>query len=471
MSKEELKALQKKIIKNVKFYRDINTDTYFAKFHFRGHYEVHSVNSPIFIAFLNSSLRSLTKKIDTADWHEVINIEKERVLLNDDPVDIYRRIAGDEKSVWYFLADKDWSCVYATKKDWSVITNYDKLFIKKKNTKSQVVPVSDKSEDRLIKYVNLCTRDYLLFKINLIHSLFYESAHYIGIISSDFGSGKTILTQLWRRIVDPANAEFTSLSANVDDFKIQLANNDFVMLDNTRKLKTDFSDIICGAVTGSSFSLRQLYTDFTELILKVKNTFVINGIDIVPRRQDLLSRCLLFELLPLDDERRIPASDFWKSFEKDLPYILGDIFDTICIALQKLETLGNATFGRMADASREMLAIALALGVSQDEFFTMLSENQEKLKIACARENEIVTALLEYMEATSKDYIMGTVSNIYNDIKDFRKGNLKNFPKSPSLLSRKINELKPLLLSSGISVTSVIQKDGTHMTITRTPQV
>ena len=140
----------------------------------------------------------------------------------------------------------------------------------------------------------------------------------------------------------------TSLSSDIDDFKIRLANNDFVMLDNTTKLKNDFSNIICGAVTGSSFSVRQLYSDFTELILKVKNVFVINGIDIVPRRQDLLSRCLLFELLPISDNIRRTEAEFWSSFDKDLPYISGDIFNIICNALKILETPGDVSSGRMA---------------------------------------------------------------------------------------------------------------------------
>lgn len=236
MSKEELKTLQKKIMRNVKIYREDNTDNYYAKFYFRGHYEVHPVNSPMFYAFLNSSLRKLTNKYDSADWHEIINVSKENTLLNDTPVNVYKRLAGDEKAVWYFLADRDWSCIYATKDGWSVINDHDKLFIKSKNMKQQVIPVSDGNHDRLRNYVNLNNNDYLLFKINLIHNFFFVSSHYIGIINANFGYGKSMLTRLWRRIVDPANAEFTSLSANIDDFKIQLANNTFVMLDNTRKL-------------------------------------------------------------------------------------------------------------------------------------------------------------------------------------------------------------------------------------------
>lgn len=471
MSQNDIKSLQNQILSQVVFYQDLNSNDFFAKYFFRGHYEVHPVGSAMFLAFLDSSLRTLSNnKYQTADWSEAIKIKKQDCLLNDSPVEIYKRLAGAQNEIWYFLADKDWSCIYLNKAGWSRVTNYDPLFIKKKNTKEQILPISDGHSDRLRPYVNLSQNDYLLFKINLAHCFFYKSSHHIGVLSSEFGSGKSTLTRVCRRIVDPAHAEFTSLSTNIDDFKIQLANNDFVMLDNTSKLKNDFSNIICGATTGSSFSVRQLYTDYTELILKVKNIFFINGIDIVPRRQDLLSRCLLFELLPISNTNRKTEAEFWASFEKDLPYILGDIFDTICDALKILESLEDVPSGRMADATKEMLAIALAMGVSQAEFYGLLEDNAEKLKSACAKEQELIVALLEYMESNSKDYIVGTVANIYNEIKNFKKGNLKNLPKSPSLFSRKINELKPLLLSSGISVTSVTQKDGTHMTITRTPQ-
>ena len=76
MHKDELKALQKKVVASVQFYRDVNTDTYFAKFKFRGHYEVHAISSPFFKAFLNSSLRNISNKYDVSDWLEILTIEK-----------------------------------------------------------------------------------------------------------------------------------------------------------------------------------------------------------------------------------------------------------------------------------------------------------------------------------------------------------------------------------------------------------
>ena len=99
----ELKNFQKTILKNVEFFMDENTDDFYAKYKVNGHHEVHKVTSPMFIAYLDSTLRSTSKKFETADWSEAIKVKKQNCLLNDNPCRIYKRLAGDEKSVWYFF--------------------------------------------------------------------------------------------------------------------------------------------------------------------------------------------------------------------------------------------------------------------------------------------------------------------------------------------------------------------------------
>lgn len=295
MASNELKILQKKILGNIDFFINDKNSELFARYKVNGHFEVYPANSEMFIAHLDSSLRKASTKFDTADWSEALKVKKQDALIADNKFDVFKRSASDDANVWYFLADKDWSCVHVTKSGWTVTTNYEPIFSKNSNTKAQVIPVSKKGADRLKKYANLNKDDYKLFKINLIHGFFYKSSHYMVIFDSDFDSGKTTLVRVVRRIVDPAKHDFTSLSSNIDDFKAQLVNNNIVMLDNTARLNAEFSNLISGAVSGSSVSKRKLYTDFCEIVQAVKCVFYITGIDIVPKKQDLISRCLLFK--------------------------------------------------------------------------------------------------------------------------------------------------------------------------------
>lgn len=75
------------------------------------------------------------------------------------------------------------------------------------------------------------------------------------------------------------------------------------------------------------------------MILTLKNIIVLNGIDIVPKKADLLERSLLFELEKITPDRRMTDKEFWTNFRKKRAKILGAIFDTISKALAIRETL------------------------------------------------------------------------------------------------------------------------------------
>lgn len=454
------------IINNVKFFRD-SSNEYYAKYSWNNHEEVVKVSSSRFLAYLDKSLRSTTGKPLVRNWSNLILMKKQDCELSNVITEVYSRIANNDEKIVYFLADDDWRYVEVTKNSCNIVNSSEFLFIKKANMSEQAEPKFNDTTDRLRKYVNLQDDSYLLFKINLIQEFFIKSSHFASVISSPFGSGKSTFTKIWRAIIDPANAEVSILSNNPEDFKVQLANNIVITLDNTRKLKNEFSDLICGAVTGTSFSKRTLYTNSEETILKLKNIFIVNGIDAVPRNQDLISRSLLFELNSIPDNKRISEAEIWKSFKADLPYILGDIFNTLSKALQILETLTLKSSGRMVDATLEMLAIAIAMGISEDEFYKLLKENQQRLAYVCSKHNDFVSAIEDYFETLSRHKIEGKVSDVYSAIKDFKKGDIKYFPKSPSAFSRKIKTEESALLASGIKFFTQEKKDGTYITIIR----
>lgn len=141
-----------------------------------------------------------------------------------------------------------------------------------------------------------------------------------------------------------------------------------VAFDNTKKLSDDFSDVLCAATTGTTFTKRKLFTDIDMMILTLKNIIVLNGIDIVPKKADLLERSLLFELEKITPDRRMTDKEFWTNFRKKRAKILGAIFDTISKALAIRETLKLEETHRMSDAYTDMCAIALALDIPLDEF-------------------------------------------------------------------------------------------------------
>lgn len=293
--------------------------------------------------------------------------------------------------------------------------------------KKQVVPISGGDLKELLRqFVNMKDNNFILFLIHLVQCFFDSSSHFISIISSSQGTGKSTLTNLMQLLIDPSESLKTLLPSSSDELKNHLTNNTVVAFDNTKKLTDEFSDILCSAVTGTSYTKRELYTNSNVIIRKIKNIIILNGIDIVPNKTDLLERSLLFELEKIPQEKRIPDKVYWNNFEEKRPYILGAIFDTISKAIKIKKTLKLEKTHRMSDAYTDMVAIALAIGVSQEEFITIFNENIAKLEETRSEENFFCNTIKDYLE---KEYAQrkGKVSVLYDRMKPFPNNESKFF--------------------------------------------
>jgi len=76
---------------------------------------------------------------------------------------------------------------------------------------------------------------------------------------------------------------------------------------------------------------------------------MLNGINLVASRDDLLDRSVLFRLDRIGKEWRKTESEFWQEFEQDRPFILGAIFDALAGALRIYPQVKLPALPRMAD--------------------------------------------------------------------------------------------------------------------------
>ena len=274
--------------------------------------------------------------------------------------------------------------------------------------------------------------------------------------------------QLMRTLIDPSKTGSTIMPSNEGDLKNLLANGYMVCFDNTAALTTKFSNILCAAITGSKEAKRKLYTDCDQIILSLHNLVVLNGIDVVPHKSDLAERSLLFELQPISKGRRKTDDVFWKDFQQDRAAILGAILDTLAKAMTLLPSVEHKGLHRMADANLEMIAIAMALGLPQDEFQKILDDNKKKLQDAYNRMNPFLEFVVSFMRGRS-DVDMAAEA-LYREMQSKIVGSGKFFPESPSALSRKLNQEREALLEEGYEFSRGEKKrDHNHLVIRRIP--
>lgn len=476
MKKEEAdeKLMQEILDDEVTFYSDVdNPTTVYVEYPtFTGACAFESINSPMFEAYLGFRYRELSGDNILPDYGKLLAIERQNLLFRqENGVRINRRVAGSitKGTIGYFLADREWSLILIKAKGWKKAKSKKLKFLRSVFDEAQVEPVGGGNLLNLLgKYINMDQDSIALFVVHVVQAFSRYSSHFAAILSSNKGTGKTTLTKVMRALVDPSETGATLMPSSEGDLKNMLANNYMVAFDNTAALSGSVSNVLCAAITGSKAAKRKLYTDCDEIVLNLHNLVVLNGIDIVPYKSDLAERSLLFELQPIDKEKRKTDAEFWGNFEKNRPKILGAIFDTLVKAMELMPMVEHKDLHRMADANVEMIAIAMALGISQEGFQKILDNNKKKLQEAYNQSNPFVEFVVSYMWGKSEVNMAAT--DLYRDMHSQIVGTAKFFPESPSMLSRRLNQEKEALFSLGYEFSKGEKKrNNNYLVIRRIP--
>lgn len=475
MSKEADNKLIKSILDdNVRFFCDQDNplEVYVEYPEPDGSLATVSVRSQMFRAFLGYQYMIESGENVPPDFEPIIQGKIcETQYLRENMIQKLRRVTGSltQGKIAYFLADDQWTTLFIKETGWKAGKSKKVKFTKSPLDDGQVMPIPGGDLLGLLRrYVNMDDEDFFLFTVYVVQAFSRTSSHFAAIISSEKGTGKSTLTKLLRDLIDPSKAGVPLMPSNDGDLKTYLADSYVVCFDNTAVLSNKFSNILCAAITGSKAAKRKLYTDCDHIILNLHNMVVINGIDIVPYQSDLAERSLLFELRKISKENRMTDAAFWASFQKDRPLILGAIMDTLVKAIQILPTLQTQSLHRMADANLEMLAIAVALGRTEEEFQELLEKNNQKLQESYAENNAFVNAIVDFVRKHGNQD--EPASKVYDRLKGTKAREIKDFPNSASALSKRLNREKDALEQLGIRFSKHKKNDYNYITLSRIPQ-
>jgi hypothetical protein len=77
-----------------------------------------------------------------------------------------------------------------------------------------------------------------------------------------------------------------------------------ISLDNLSHIPVWLSDALCRLATGGAFGTRQLYENTEEVLIEAKRPVILNGIEELTTRGDLLDRSLVLTLPAIPDDKR-----------------------------------------------------------------------------------------------------------------------------------------------------------------------
>ena len=260
-----------------------------------------------------------------------------------------------------------------------------------------------------------------------------------------------------RRLIDPSSLELLSFPTRKEELVQQLSHHWTPFYDNVTTMPEWLSDALCRAVTGEGFSKRELYTNDEDMIYSFRCCIGINGINIAGTKADLLDRALLFGLERIKSENRKDEQTFWKQFEENCPLILGAIFEALSRAITIRPTVKVKELPRMADFTLWGCAISEAIGSTQDAFLVAYRTNIGRQNDEAIQEHPVASAIVAFMQDQNK--WAGTSTELLYLLEDLaisEKINIKQstWPKTPQLLTRRLNEVKTNLETIGINIRS-----------------
>ena len=417
------------------------------------------VESPQFSELLLLKIMEASKDGKVPNIGQCIKLLKAHFTYNETlpTIHVYKRIAGNLSSgIEYDLCDSKGQSVHITEGGWKIAPHKAK-FITPSLAQPQVSPKKTKTSlfALLSTFVNLKGSQFKLFIVWLVQ-IFCCGTSYAILLMAEKGSGKSMLCRIIKKIADPGKVDICHKPKKMEDLAVLLSNCRLVCLDNIGSLSKEESDLLCGAITGTTDVKRSLYTNNEMSVSTLHNIVVINAISAIPGEADLAERFLLFKLKKLTGDILKTDEEFWAEFDENLPYVLGAIFDTLAKAMQikkMKKQVGDKH--RLSQAFVDMLCIAEALGISETEFREMLAENVATMN-AERGDVPVVEAVKEFMARQgAKRKESGTSSEMYQRIRSNYSGDKNLLPRSASAFSKKLNLEKDSLAEAGINVSII----------------
>ena len=425
----------------------------------KGHWEVMEVKSQRCKLYLTKLYYEETDSAPDGDaLNRVLKVLEMKAVFSENQWKLQRRIAKVGNVYYYDLCDPNWRTVKINQEGYLIEENPPILFTRSKNMNQQVEPDSIIGPQHLTYLITKHFQfkkeeDTILFTTYLVCCFLPQIAHAILVLFGEKGAAKSTTMRMIKRIVDPAKQDLLSMPTSKEDLAIVLSNNYMPCFDNLDSLSAQKSDILCMAATGGAFSKRTLYSDSDETILSFKRCVGLNGINVVATRPDLLDRSIVLELERISKTERKTEKMIWQSFEEDMPQFLGAIFNTLSQAIPLYDSVEIDQVGRMADFTYWGYAIAEVLGIGGGAFLKAYLRNQDQANEEALASHPVAAGVMALMKGRKQ--WAGSVSALLRELENMADNErintrVRTWPKDPSVLSKRLKEVKSNLEEIGI---------------------
>lgn len=365
---------------------------------------------------------------------------------------VFYRLAGLENKFFIDLGSNDFKYVEIDESGWSIKANSHINFYRTKSMKSLPVPMRNGNIQDLKQFLNLDSEnDFKLIVSYIIGSLSYGKEYPILILQGPQGSAKSTTSEVIKSLIDPSLPSLRSFPRNEEDIFIAGRNSHLICYDNLSGINPKMSDSLCRISTGCGSGGRKLYTNDQESVIEISRPIIINGIDDLTDRADLVDRALVLFLPKISDNQRKLSTGLWADFENLKPLLFGAILDGLSSSLANKSKINLPFKPRMADFCINSCAGMLAFNYTVDDISSAFMQNKYDIAIDTVEASAIGRAIRKLMQ---KQLVwIGTITSLRSALKENLECDEQyGFTRSSSVFSRDLNRIIPSLKPEGIEV-------------------
>jgi hypothetical protein len=407
-----------------------------------------------------------------------INVLKANAEFDGNSKELHLRVAYDRTAraarttIYYDLTNKDWEAVKLTPEDW--VVDKAPVIFRRHNAQPQVYPSKEYRPGIFDEFISLLNikgeQKKLLLKCYIISTFIPDIDRIVLMLHGGPGAAKTSFEELLKLLIDPSSILTFALPRDIAQVIQQLDHNYVVFYDNVSEIVFWISDQFCRASTGGGSSKRSLYTDDDDKVYNFKRNVGFNGINLAATKSDLLDRGIILPIERIDPKEREKKQKILHDFEEIRPQVLGYIFDIVVKVLRYYKEnppIEFETLPRMADFAEVAEVISRCMGNDPNEFMKAYQKNIEQQTQEILDTSLVASAIFKFMSDRKewKGNATGLLELLDHQVTE-KIQRSKYWPKTASVLSRRINEVKANLREVGVEI-----EEGEADTITRVKSI
>jgi hypothetical protein len=463
-----------KLAKDVVFFHT-PTEEPFANFAVNGHRENWPVRSKAFKGLLQRSMYEAQKKPPGSQaLEEALGLFEARARFDGPQQPVALRVGQFGNAIYLDLCNDKWEAVEITADGYKIISDPPVRFRRSKGIRPLPYPAAGGDLDILRGFINAQDeRTWQMIVAFLVNALRPTGPYWILIIQGEAGSAKTSMARMLREIVDPATGAIRTLPREQRDFVIEAKHGWLLTYDNISGLPVWVSDCLCILATGGGLATRQLFTDDEQMIFDNQRPVILNGIDEVGARGDLVDRALVVNLAPIPDEDRKAERQLRAEFEAAKPLILGALLDVVSSAIRHLSQVKLSAHPRMADAFEWVTAAESALGWPVGTFAEAYGVGRRQDVGALLEGDPVAVAIRSFVEQDKAPW-SGVATDLLLELQQITNDTIIRshaWPHSAAALSSRLRRAAPYLRQIGIEIEFDTRESGTRRKLIEIRQV